>query len=421
MDIQLTSEQQEMVLKNRGLVPYIVNKLGIPYEDFDDMISIGTIGLIKAVATFDSSKKIKFATYATTCIKNEIFMSLRKSHKYQNVLSLDEIIFENNQDGSELSLKDSISDPKSLDFEKQLGDMDVIAKALNYILNCFTREVTIILLLSIAGVKQSIIADIVGISQSYVSRIIKRNSCKLRKSYEEKNNCKEVFKLDFRNNRFKITFSTANVEQFNTALANFLTKNNNVEELPHFEIDRTKSQVTMYIKAELESLAFIACIIKEIEDFSMSFDGASQISSENDEKGDITVKENHTEVKAEDNTRGLTANAEATDFEEELQVKPSTANLLPKIKNVGLTIENASTAKKTDDTEESSPNSTLSNSEISKQIREYIATKNSFYVNEIKQKFPYASVKLITNILYYDKNKGLISSCKRGYYTVKSN
>ena len=373
MNFELTREQQKKVEENDGLVKHIVNKQRIPSRDFDDVVSIGRFGLMKAVVTFDDSKGAKFGTYAAKCIVNEIFMSFRKSNKDQLVVSFEETI------RGDLTLGDMLSDPKSLEFEEQLDDSEVIAKALSYVLNSLSRKIAIILLFSMAGITQKIIADMFEMSQAQVSRIIKKNRCKLKNNYEEINN-KEVFTVALKDDRLEIKFSTQDVRRFNQIFANFLVGINNVDNLQLFKVSCTKEQVVIYLPAEPESFAFLASIIKEIENFSMSFNGLSQISFENDEKEEPTGKENHTKMQ---NAGGNVSIAE-------------------KASNAGASI--TTTAR--------------SNSSISAQIREYILSKDQFFVKDIKAMFS-TRKENVGDVIKRAKDEGLIVSDYRGHYIVK--
>ena len=142
----------------------------------DDLISIGTIGLIKAVKTFCPTKNIKLATYASRCIENEVLMYLRKIGHRKNEISIDEPL-NTDWDGNELLLSDILStdeDTVSLEIEKD----DMVRVLMEAVDNLPEREKKIIYLRF--GLKsdreytQKEVADILGISQSYISRIEKK-------------------------------------------------------------------------------------------------------------------------------------------------------------------------------------------------------------------------------------------------------
>lgn len=175
--------KQTLIVHNLRLVVYIAKKFESTGIEIEDLISIGTIGLIKAVNTFRPSKNIKLATYASRCIENEILMYLRKTQQLKNEVSIDEPL-NVDWDGNELLLSDvlgsdadAINEPIERDVEKNLL-MDAIEK-LSY------REKLIMQLrfgfLDGNEHTQKEVADIIGISQSYISRLEKRIVSRLKR------------------------------------------------------------------------------------------------------------------------------------------------------------------------------------------------------------------------------------------------
>jgi RNA polymerase sporulation-specific sigma factor len=172
-----------LIERNLRLVVYIARKFENTGVGIEDLVSIGTIGLIKAVNTFDPSKKIKLATYASRCIENEILMYLRRNNKIRAEVSFDEPL-NIDWDGNELLLSDVLgtendSTYKSIEEEVDKSLLDTAMKHLS------TRERMIVELRF--GLKdgtektQKEVADFLGISQSYISRLEKRIIRKLKK------------------------------------------------------------------------------------------------------------------------------------------------------------------------------------------------------------------------------------------------
>ena len=165
-----------LIEHNLRLVVFIARRFestGIPLED---LISIGTIGLIKAVGTFDAAKKIKMATYASRCIENEILMFLRKTSKLRLEVSLDEPL-KTDWDGNELLLSDVLGtrpDTVSAGLDEEI-EREILRQALEHL---GERERSIIKLrFGLGGQRertQKEVADLLGISQSYISRLEKR-------------------------------------------------------------------------------------------------------------------------------------------------------------------------------------------------------------------------------------------------------
>lgn len=171
-----------LITRNLRLVVYIAKKFDSNNTSIEDMISIGTIGLIKAVNTFRPDKNIKLATYASRCIENEILMYLRKFSSIKNEISIDEPL-NVDWDGNELLLSDVLgSDPDEIYVYIENESEKVILK--NLVKQLCDRERTIMELRfglrDNTELTQKEVADKLGISQSYISRLEKRIIDKLR-------------------------------------------------------------------------------------------------------------------------------------------------------------------------------------------------------------------------------------------------
>ena len=163
-----------LIIHNLRLVVFIAKKFESTKIPLDDLVSIGTIGLIKGIETFKLDKNIKLATYASRCIENEILMYLRKTQKSRNDCSLDEVL-SIDSDGNEMVLSDILSsnDPSSLEELEELEDIDNLYYAIGK-LPKREREI-IIKRFGLFGEKeltQKEVADMMGISQSYISRLL---------------------------------------------------------------------------------------------------------------------------------------------------------------------------------------------------------------------------------------------------------
>ena len=175
-----------LVERNLRLVAHIAKKYAGVGEETEDLISIGTIGLIKAVATFDDSKG-RLVTYASRCIDNELLMMLRSRKKLSRDVSLFEPIG-TDKEGNEISLLDVIESPEE-DIAEAMDLSDNIRKLWGYMDACLTdREKEIIRMRFGFGTEEEItqreIGEQLGISRSYVSRIEKKAIRKLRECYE---------------------------------------------------------------------------------------------------------------------------------------------------------------------------------------------------------------------------------------------
>jgi RNA polymerase sporulation-specific sigma factor len=168
--------RDKLIERNLRLVVYIARRFENTGTNIEDLISIGSIGLIKAIETFNTEKKIKLATYASRCIENEILMHLRKTSKLKSEVSFDEPL-NSDADGNELLLSDILGTEEDIiseDVEKKIerqfmfSAIDLLDQREKYIMECRfglngKEEMT-----------QKEVADLLGISQSYISRLEKK-------------------------------------------------------------------------------------------------------------------------------------------------------------------------------------------------------------------------------------------------------
>ena len=177
------SVHKALIEHNLRLVVYIARKFENTGVGLEDLISIGTIGLIKAVNTFDPTKKIKLATYASRCIENEILMFLRRTSRQKLEVSLDEPL-NTDWDGNELLLSDILGTEGDMVYRsiEETVERQMLASALSRL---SMREKEIMRLRYGLGggteKTQKEVADIMGISQSYISRLEKRILLRLHK------------------------------------------------------------------------------------------------------------------------------------------------------------------------------------------------------------------------------------------------
>ncbi len=179
-----------LIEHNLRLVAHIVKKFDYKNVDQDDLISIGTIGLIKGVDTFSNKKGTKITTYCARCIENEILMYFRSNNKNNKNISLNEAIgFD--KDGNEISIMDILKTPKP-DFLEDISLKDNIELLNQYIKILTPREKDILIrrygLLNQEEQTQKVIAKELHISRSYVSRIEKRALTKILREFMKNNN-----------------------------------------------------------------------------------------------------------------------------------------------------------------------------------------------------------------------------------------
>ena len=179
--------REQLVIHNLRLVVYIARRFENTGVGIEDLVSIGTIGLIKAVNTFCPGKKIKLATYASRCIENEILMYLRKTAGRKNEFSIDEPL-NVDWDGNELLLSDVLGSDNDV-VNRNIESKDEKNQLLRLVSELEERERQIMTMrFGLFGSKeytQKQVADMLGISQSYISRLEKRIIEKLKMQMEK--------------------------------------------------------------------------------------------------------------------------------------------------------------------------------------------------------------------------------------------
>ena len=188
IDEEDSNSKQILVERNLRLVVYIAKKFENTGIDLEDLISIGTIGLMKAINTFNTGKNIKLATYASRCIENEILMYLRRNNKIKGELSIDEPLNQDG-DGNELLLSDVLGTDEDIIYKNLEEEVD--HKLLKIAISKLTDKEKYIMNLrfGMEGHKektQKEVADMLGISQSYISRLEKKIMLKMRKEISSK-------------------------------------------------------------------------------------------------------------------------------------------------------------------------------------------------------------------------------------------
>lgn len=180
--------RQTLVERNLRLVVYIAKKFENTGVGLEDLISIGTIGLMKGVNTFNTEKKIKLATYASRCIENEILMYLRRSNRIKGEISIDEPLNQDG-DGNELLLSDILGTDPDVTSRRIEDEVDkTLLKASIEKLSYRERNIMELRFGFISGDEktQKEVADMLGISQSYISRLEKKIIGKMKRDIMSK-------------------------------------------------------------------------------------------------------------------------------------------------------------------------------------------------------------------------------------------
>ena len=179
--------KSELIEHNLRLVVYIAKRFEGTGVDLDDLISVGSIGLIKAVSTFNHEKNIKLATYASRCIENEILMHLRKTVKLKSEVSFDEPL-NTDYEGNELLLSDVLGTDSDVVYKRleSTVENELLKTALKK-LNARESEIMVMRYGLDGGEEktQKEVADALGISQSYISRLEKKIIVRLKKEFDK--------------------------------------------------------------------------------------------------------------------------------------------------------------------------------------------------------------------------------------------
>ena len=173
-----------LIERNLRLVAHIMKKYYAVTSDQEDLISIGTIGLIKGISTFDASKGARLATYAARCVENEILMYFRSQRKSAQDVSLSDYI-ETGSDGAALSLMDVVAEDE--DLLETISRRESVQAVCRAVKTCLTEQEKLVIELRYGldgspPLRQREVADKTGISRSYVSRIEKKALEKLREA-----------------------------------------------------------------------------------------------------------------------------------------------------------------------------------------------------------------------------------------------
>lgn len=222
MSEKLNNDQKRIVLENMRLVHFVVRKICV-YEkalEYDDFVSIGTIGLIDAVKTFDPLKGYTFSSYATKCIRNKIILSFKKSKKSENNTSIDEQILSSDE-GDIVTLGDTLKAPDS-DFDKKILDKEVFTKVISIVLNYLNGNNRIIMLYRMANISGSKIGKMLKCTRNNISAIELRVIAKIREVFNKNIHYEEVFFMEVKGDVYEISVLIKDSDNLNNKFITFL-------------------------------------------------------------------------------------------------------------------------------------------------------------------------------------------------------
>lgn len=254
----MNEKSTSLVTSNYGLVIFIARKYAVNYQDMDDLVQAGSMGLIKAATSYDQSRNISFATYAVICIQNEVWQELKRKNKYQDDIPLDAPI-RNQKDDSRVHVADTISDERQ-DFEKKGEITEYLERVLQHIMNTLSSRERYVLLCRAGGVTQDELAEKFKVSQSFTSRIEKKAIKKLKKLINFDKEVTGPYHVSIKDSMVEIT-CTGTEEQMNEVMRKIDFR----EAVPKFTINYDGEKLKIKVPGDPESMPFVAKILNVIE------------------------------------------------------------------------------------------------------------------------------------------------------------
>ncbi|MBR6504457.1 MAG: sigma-70 family RNA polymerase sigma factor [Clostridia bacterium] len=260
-----TSEKEQQVLYNEALLHYTVQKWGIMpnSNDYEDIVSVGKIGLIKASITFDKTTGNAFSTYASKCINNEIWMYLKKNKKYTKNISINAPILID-EEGRETTLEDLLEDEKANPVEK-ITNKEQFIKVIEVVLNYLHGKNRLIMLYRIGDLTQKHVSELLNTSRSNIGMMQEKLMLRVRNAIIQGKKYKKIFHMDVLGDTYKISFISKEVPEFNKVFFSLLKNLNSIIVLPDIEIKYVGEWTIVQMPSDLTYFVFIAQIIHEIE------------------------------------------------------------------------------------------------------------------------------------------------------------
>jgi len=256
-------EIEEYVLDNQRLVHYLIKRFDVAPSDYDDVAQIGMMGLIKAAQTFNRSKDIRFATYASRCINNEILMHFRRENRYVGNRSLDEPL-NPDSDKEEITLGSIIASPGS-NFVELIENIETFLALINIILNLLYSRERLIMLYKMSGYKHKTIAQKLGVSRSWVARLENKIKEKLKIYLDNTNKFVPTFKFEIFKSSYKLSFISKDIKLAMTL--------QNLVSTQHWEcnINYDGECIEIRIPRTPEYFWYIPELIKEIDNYGIKY------------------------------------------------------------------------------------------------------------------------------------------------------
>lgn len=261
--LELTQKQLQFYEENEKLVYYLLNKKGVQGPQFEELEQIGKIGLVKAIRTFDQNRRIKFSTYASTCIINEIRMFLRRNQKYQREISFE--TFVTRSEVEEITLLDTMKDEETSSLEEDFFYREKLIEVITILLSEFPFSKSYVMFLIIAGISQEKIGEILGITKGGISRRKVRAVKELRNKLKEKTRA-SIFQVTIQEGKLQVSFKPEAITNTKQVLQQLTLKAEENSININFKIHYSSQRVMLQFPLEKEAFLLLALLVQAIEE-----------------------------------------------------------------------------------------------------------------------------------------------------------
>lgn len=263
----LDDKQRQLVEKNLKIVPYFLRRLPCKNTEYEDLLSVGNIGLIKATATYDASANNTFGTYAKKCIENEFYMAKRKTKNRSKEISLESIVTCKEEGDDKISLKDIVLvDPT--DITKGIEERDSLERTLELLLNMSSLKLKEkqVVFYRLGGMKQIEIGEKVDLSQGSISRVIKNAFSKVRNFINQNPDYTKEIRVRVTPTKYYLNIMLEDEAKCKLAYQILTEQRTYTDNIPDYMVSIGGSSITVSTYAE-EAYITIADILPKIEPY----------------------------------------------------------------------------------------------------------------------------------------------------------
>lgn len=266
--IVLNERQRKLIEENYRIVPFFLKSLSFKSSDYEELLSAGNWGLIKAAATYNSMAGFKFGTYAKTCINNEFFMVMRKAKSKPKIIYLESVAKGEDEKQKRILLEEIVLvDPT--DITKGIEDRETVEKIMELMLNmnsikCKEKQVVFYML---GGMQQSEIGERVDLSQGSISRIIKNSFKKIKSQIECPADYDRTIQVNVTPTKYKLNIILDSEAECKLVYQMLAKKMTYTDGLQDYVVRRVGDFVTVELLADIEAFITIAEILQEIEPY----------------------------------------------------------------------------------------------------------------------------------------------------------